>query len=178
MVELGLVNEELIKKATVKISNESKKSEGKIILHKKDNDTNKILPNVKFKLVSQIKNEKGELIDNPVDTDNIKITDENGEIVFSNLSYGTYKLYEIDAPKPYLLLNPITIIINDSTLINGEYEITLYNNKSITLPFTGSGLNLTYYLIGLLLISLSVTYYNYTKLSKKNKRKNRKEDVK
>ncbi|AQP53330.1 hypothetical protein BW732_03165 [Vagococcus penaei] len=93
---------------------------GSFQLVKVDKETRTRLPGATFTLVDALGNE------------NQKTTDENGHIEFANLSVGQYKLYEISAPKGYIIDQDYFNVNID--LANGGVTVTIINpttNKKV-----------------------------------------------
>lgn len=67
-----------------------------------------------------------------------RTTDENGQIVFGNLLYGSYTLTETKAPEGYKISSegPATIVIGTKTLAenNGRVKTTVENEKLPNVP--------------------------------------------
>lgn len=104
-------------------------------------------------------------------------TDGKGDILYSNLSYGTYKLTEIQAPTGYVLLkNPIYITLSEEVFDLQESEhsddlsydkkekkitVTVVNEKALTMPLTGGNGRdvLMYAIVGFALIGVATLMY-------------------
>lgn len=84
------------------------------------------------------------------------VSDKNGELYFTILKSGKYKIIEEEAPKNYRKLSySIDIIVQDK---DNEVSITVKNEKMNTkLPETGENDKLLYY--GLVLIIISILLY-------------------
>lgn len=84
------------------------------------------------------------------------VSDKNGELYFTILNPGKYKIIEEEAPTNYLKLSyPIDIEVQDK---DNEVSITVKNEKMNTkLPETGENDKLLYY--GLVLIIISILLY-------------------
>lgn len=90
---------------------------GKIIVTKRDKDTNKVMPGTAI----QLKKENTVI--------STRTTDVNGVCTFENLSPGTYTIYESGAPQGYTL-NLQTDRTKTVTVTAGENKpVTIYNRK-------------------------------------------------
>ena len=88
---------------------------GKIIVTKRDKDTNKVMPGTAIQL------KKGDIV-------TTRTTDVNGVCTFENLSPGTYTIYECGAPQGYTL-NLQTDRTKTVTVTSGPVPVTIYNRK-------------------------------------------------
>ncbi|WP_027964985.1 SpaH/EbpB family LPXTG-anchored major pilin [Halalkalibacillus halophilus] len=88
----------------------------------------------------------------------IETTDENGEILWSELPFGSYQLVEVEAPDGYRLsAQPINFEIKDN---GATVKIKVDNTKSdFDLPETGGIGTSLFTMIGLALMALAVTLY-------------------
>lgn len=105
------------------------------------------------------------------DTDNnlidTKTTNENGQILFEELSYGKYILVETKTVPGYEL-NKDKIVLEISSE-NKDVEITVHNNHRIELPFAGGKGSIFFIIVGSGLMILSIITIIVEK--KKNKKK-------
>ena len=94
-------------------------------------------------------------------------TDENGKIVIEELKYGKYYIIEKDAPEGYTLN---TEKIYFEILEDGEIvKATMSNEKIVEVPNTFKDDNLTYVMLGLIVLGSGVVTYGIIKNKKKNK---------
>ena len=139
---------------TIKVENEYKKGNIKIIKTDKNNKEIK-LSNVKF----QLKDEKNNIIKEGV-------TDKNGELILENIKIGKYKIFEVETNKEYKLLEKEIIV----EVVNGKTQEVKIENEKINkevvkkeLPKTGNN-NSIYEIIGNMII---VSIYNIYIIIKK-----------
>lgn len=123
----------------------NKKILGEIVITKVGEE-DKPLEGATFDLI----NSKGEVV-------KTKTSNENGEIIFKELSWDDYTLKETKAPEGYRLLSKeIELTINKENLL---YEQTIQNRKQDwTLPQTGGIGALGFYIIGILLMLVAAWF--------------------
>lgn len=107
-------------------------------------------------------------------------TNEHGELFFSDLPFGTYKIEENAAPDGYVKLSkPIYITLDQSTVDKIENEankktntitMRVYNSPHLELPAAGSFGDIVFKILGVTLIGLSASLY-LLKKKKLNKSK-------
>ena len=122
----------------------NKQLKGSIKVIKKDKDTGETLKNARFKLEDENNNEVA-----------TETTNENGEILFEDLSIGTYYLVETKAPEEYRLLLGKTKV--EITANNLHREETIENTKQgWGIPKTGGIGTLGFYGLGIILMVTAV----------------------
>ncbi|MEG0254704.1 SpaA isopeptide-forming pilin-related protein [Vagococcus sp.] len=110
----------------ITLSNKKKETSlGAIKITKQAKNSNKRLRDAEFTLS-----------DDKKQTIEVKVTDKNGELIFSNLPLGTYYLKETKAPKDYLLDNKIYEIKLTDNLPELTYQLTVTNQLSPTTTIT------------------------------------------
>nr|WP_255695359.1 SpaA isopeptide-forming pilin-related protein [Salinicoccus sp. ID82-1] len=123
------------------IKNLPKLSKLKVINHTSGNETD-VLPGTTF-----------ELRDIDGKTVGTATTDENGELTFSDLRYGDYLLVMTKAPEGHKLdSQPTKVTLGDQ---DTDEVVKLANDQQV-LPETGGIGTIPFYVIGFLLISLSL----------------------
>ena len=149
----------------------------KIIKKGEENGKDILLPNAKFKIEKET-TANNFSSPNPNGSDYILSTNENGELIFENLSPGNYKITEIESPKEYTLLTdsitvtlPYTTNSNANSAIESKSEgvtdgnITYYygitytikNNKLFNMPASGGRFKAT--LIGIAVMIMAAGCY-------------------
>ena len=149
----------------------------KIIKKGEENGKDILLPNAKFKIEKET-TANNFSSPNPNGSDYILSTNENGELIFENLSPGNYKITEIESPKEYTLLTdsitvtlPYTTNSNANNAIESKSEgvtdgnITYYygitytikNNKLFNMPASGGRFKAT--LIGIAVMIMAAGCY-------------------
>ena len=160
-------------------------SMGNIKLIKKDNETEAYLAGAKFQIERLIpqKDENGKDIPiEELEVDKtfdpwIETTNNLGEISFSSLAYGKYKITELEAPSGYLLLKqPVYITIDEKAFEQQakehqgdlEYDpqsktivVTVKNEKGLYVPGTGGRGILGYTMVGFGLCTAAALLYRY-----------------
>lgn len=118
---------------------------GKIAITKVDSrDEEKKLGGAQFKLEKLVEVDGKQEIDSSFDPITI-ITSGNGEAIFDNLEWGTYRITEIEAPEGYKISKKgIEIVeVNGDSQENLDIKITIKNDKAYILPVTGGrGINI------------------------------------
>ena len=87
---------------------------GKLIIQKRDSQTNEVLPGAEFRITTAAGCEVG--LDGVIGTSSLTqngifTTDSNGEIRISNLAPGAYVISEIKAPDGYVMDTPSTNVV-------------------------------------------------------------------
>lgn len=149
----------------------------KIIKKGEENGKDILLPNAKFKIEKET-TANNFSSPNPNGSDYILSTNENGELIFENLSPGNYKITEIESPKEYTLLtDSITVTLPYTTNSNANSAIesksagvtdgnityyygityTIKNNKLFNMPASGGRFKAT--LIGIAVMIMAAGCY-------------------
>ncbi len=122
------------KMVTVTMKNQPR---GKLIIQKRDSQTNQVLPGAQFRVTTAAGCEVG--LDGVIGTatltsNGIFTTDSQGEIRISNLAPGAYVLSEIKAPDGYVMDSPSTNVVIGP---NGDTQtIIITNTPKATLTIT------------------------------------------
>ena len=122
------------KMVTVTMKNQPR---GKLIIQKRDSQTNQVLPGAQFRVTTAAGCEVG--LDGVIGTatltsNGIFTTDSQGEIRLSNLAPGAYVISEIKAPDGYVMDNPSTNVVIGP---NGDTQtVIITNTPKATLTIT------------------------------------------
>ena len=122
------------KTVTVTMKNQPR---GKLIIQKRDSQTNQVLPGAQFRVTTAAGCEVG--LDGVIGTatltsNGIFTTDSQGEIRLSNLAPGAYVISEIKAPDGYVMDNPSTNVVIGS---GGDTQtVIITNTPKATLTIT------------------------------------------
>ena len=113
------------KTVTVTMKNQPR---GKLIIQKRDSQTNQVLPGAQFRITTAAGCEVG--LDGVIGTatltsNGIFTTDSQGEIRISNLAPGAYVISEIKAPDNYVMDNPSTNVVIGP---NGDTQTVIVTN--------------------------------------------------
>lgn len=113
------------KTVTVTMKNQPR---GKLIIQKRDSQTNQVLPGAQFRITTAAGCEVG--LDGVIGTatltsNGIFTTDSQGEIRISNLAPGAYVIFEIKAPDNYVMDNPSTNVVIGP---NGDTQTVIVTN--------------------------------------------------
>ena len=113
------------KTVTVTMKNQPR---GKLIIQKRDSQTNQVLPGAQFRITTAAGCEVG--LDGVIGTatltsNGIFTTDSQGEIRISNLAPGAYVISEIKAPDNYVMDNPSTNVVIGP---NGDTQTVIITN--------------------------------------------------
>ena len=110
---------------------------GKLIIQKRDSQTNQVLPGAEFRVTTAAGCEVG--LDGVIGTatltqNGLFTTDSNGEIRISNLALGAYVLTETKAPAGYVMDSPSTNVVIGP---NGDTQtVIITNTPKATLTIT------------------------------------------
>ena len=122
-----------------------------------------------------LKDSTGNIVKVGVNTTGTYISDDNGLVLEGDISYGTYILTEIKAPKGFVLLeNPIQITVDENGITVKEdknvsysksesdsiYVITVTNDMVYDLPSAG-GIGIFWYTIGGMLLMMAAALILY-----------------
>lgn len=122
-----------------------------------------------------LKDNTGNIVKVGVNTTGTYISDDNGLVIEGDISYGTYILTEIKAPKGFVLLeNPIQITVDENGITVKEdknvsysksesdslYVITVTNDMVYDLPSAG-GIGIFWYTIGGMLLMMAAALILY-----------------
>ena len=113
------------KTVTITMKNQPR---GKLIIQKRDSQTNQVLPGAQFRITTAAGCEVG--LDGVIGTatltsNGIFTTDSQGEIRISNLAPGAYVISEIKAPDNYVMDNPSTNVVIGP---NGDTQTVIITN--------------------------------------------------